>query len=433
MSKNPILLAINFLAGCLIAVACASPCFAYPEYTRNPEISETVKVPVAKWWDSAIPEKGIILAVHGLTLCGDSFDVTARELTQRGYTVYAFDMRGFGRWKEEAEKFNDSGRVNYEFIRQDLIGVSKALREKFPESKLYLMGESLGANLSAWLVSQRPELADGLILSALCYKTRFHPRWRWIADVPSGFIWPNAPMKLTPYVKPSLSTDPTVTETYLKDPSISHELSIVTLVKGQLTNRLSLKEIEKIPENMPILILSGENDRLFKTKSVNEVIKRMGSKRVDFRILAGTGHLILECQKPGGDISKVIAQWIEKSEQDAQVSQTVHDAVGDKQAKDTDKAPNEKQDSASSKRTKTENKKAKLEAKRAEREAKLEAKRADKEAKLISKDAKKAEKATKLSSKDAKKAEKATKLSSKDAKKAGKEAKLTTAKAQDAR
>lgn len=423
MSKHPILLAINFLAGCLIAVACASPCFAYPEYTRNPEISEAVKVPVAKWWDSAIPEKGIILAVHGLTLCGDSFDVTARELTQRGYTVYAFDMRGFGRWKEEAEKFNDSGRVNYEFIRQDLIGVSKALREKFPESKLYLMGESLGANLSAWLASQKPESADGLILSALCYKTRFHPRWRWIADVPSGFIWPNAPMKLTPYIKPSLSTDPAVTESYIKDPSISHELSIVTLVKGQLTNRLSLKEIEKIPENMPILILSGENDRLFKTKSVREVIKRMGSKRVDFRILAGTGHLILECQKPGGDISNVIAQWIEKIEQDAQVSQTVHDAVGDKQAKDTEKAPNEKQDSASSKRTKTENKKAKLEAKRAEEEAK----------KLSSKEAKKAEKEAKLISREAKRAGKETKLSSKDAKKAGKEAKLTTAKAEDAR
>lgn len=307
---KPSILKLQAFVSCLIAVTFAQAAFAYPEYTRNPEIADTVKVPVAKWWDSAVPQKGIILAVHGLTLCGDSFDVTARELTQKGFTVYAFDMRGFGRWKEEAEKFNDPGKVNYEFIRRDLIRVSRTLRETFPDSKLYLMGESLGANLSLWLASQSPQLADGLVLSALCYKTRIHPRWRWIADVPSGFVIPNAPMKLTPYVKPSLSTDPQVTESYLKDPSISHELSVVTLVKGQLTNRIALKEIEKLPANLPILLLSGENDGLFKTKSLNEVIKRMGSKRVDFRVLPGTGHLILECQKPGGDISNVISDWI---------------------------------------------------------------------------------------------------------------------------
>lgn len=292
------------------ALLFALPAQAYPEYTRNPEIAETVKVPIAKWWDSAVPEKGIILAVHGLTLCGDAFDVTARELTQKGYTVYAFDMRGFGRWREEAAKYNDPGTVNYEFIRRDLIKVSRTIRERFPESKLFLMGESLGANLSVWLATQSPQLADGLVLSALCYKTRFHPRWRWLADVPAGFVMPNAPMKLSPYVKPSLSTDPEVTEKYLKDPSISHELSIVTLVKGQLTNRIALKEVEKLPEKLPILILCGEEDGLFKTKALDGVIKRMGSKRIDFRVLPGTGHLILECQKPGGNISSVIADWI---------------------------------------------------------------------------------------------------------------------------
>lgn len=293
---------------------------AYPEYTRNPEIAEAVKVPIAKWWDSSVPEKGIILAVHGLTLCGDAFDVTARELTQKGFTVYAFDMRGFGRWREEAAKFGDSGKVNYEFIRRDLIRVSRTLRERFPESKLFLMGESLGANLSVWLATQSPQLSDGLILSALCYKTRIHPRWRWIADVPAGFVMPNAPMKLSPYVKPSLSTDPEVTASYLKDPSISHELSIVTLVKGQLTNKIALKEIEKLPANLPILLLSGEEDGLFKTKALDDVVKRMGSKRIDFRILPATGHLILECQKPGGNISNVITEWIENP--DAKTAQT---------------------------------------------------------------------------------------------------------------
>lgn len=299
------------LAVGLILLLAGSPVSAEVEYKVSPEEAAALEFPVVLWRDESRPVRGIVLAVHGFTLCADSFDATARHLAGKGLPVYAFDLSGFGRWLSESDKFGGDKNINYESSKSYLIDSLRFLRKQYPDYPLILLGESMGANLAVWACVEEPSLVDGAILSALCYKQRFHPRLRWFPDVVRGMVHPKSPLSLTPYVCQDVSHDQGVIDDYVNDPKIRHSASPTKLVKATVTNRRSLEDVAGLPEHLPVLILSGEKDRLFKTESVPHLVKKMGSSDVDFRVIPGWGHLILEQQSLDDSVARIIDDWID--------------------------------------------------------------------------------------------------------------------------
>lgn len=298
------------LLGTFLLLA-GSPARAEVEYRVSPDEAAGLEFPVVLWRDESRPVRAVVLAVHGFTLCADSFDATARHLASKGLPVYAFDLSGFGRWLSEPEKFGGGKNINFESSKAYLMDSLRFLRKQYPDRPLILLGESMGANLAVWACVEEPDLVDGAILSALCYKQRFHPRLRWFPDVVRGLVRPKSPLSLTPYVRKDVSHDKAVIDDYINDPRIRHEASPTKLVKATVTNRRSLEDVAGMPEHLPVLILSGENDRLFKTESVPHLVKKMGSSDVDFRVIPGWGHLILEQQSLDDGVAKILDDWLE--------------------------------------------------------------------------------------------------------------------------
>ncbi|MBX9691010.1 MAG: lysophospholipase, partial [Cyanobacteria bacterium] len=175
---------------------------------------------------------------------------------------------------------------------------------------LFCLGESMGANLALWIASEKAELVDGLILSAICYKTDWHPRWRWVTDVMHALVFPKRQLELTPYIVSNLSPDENVTNSYFSDKKIRLTIKPSKLVKAALTNRIALKHVEKIPATMPILIINGERDMLFKSRSVAKLVKRISSKDMEVHILTNKGHLLLEHQQPLPVVQRLIDSWL---------------------------------------------------------------------------------------------------------------------------
>ncbi|MFX4543501.1 alpha/beta fold hydrolase, partial [Acinetobacter baumannii] len=85
----------------------------------------------------------------------------------------------FGRWKTEAASYHGDNKVHFSQTKEDLLRVTDELRRSNPDTKIYAMGESLGANFAIWLASSKPTLVDGVICSGPCYKRWLHPRARW--------------------------------------------------------------------------------------------------------------------------------------------------------------------------------------------------------------------------------------------------------------
>src|SRR5579883_464190 len=131
---------------------------AYAEAIRcdDNSVGRKLNLPVCCWSNPEVPQKGVIVAVHGLTFYAAAFDDVATHFADRGYTFYAADLRGFGRWKDEASKFNGDKLIHFTQSQEDLLHVLAAVKEENPTGKLFCFGESLGANYALWVASKSP-------------------------------------------------------------------------------------------------------------------------------------------------------------------------------------------------------------------------------------------------------------------------------------
>lgn len=101
----------------------------------------------------------VIIALHGMNDYGQFIDQAAKNWQSHGITTYAYDQRGFGRTE-------GNGRwPGHEVMAQDARTFIALVREKHPNARVYLMGESMGAAVAMVAAAGRAEpIADGLIL-----------------------------------------------------------------------------------------------------------------------------------------------------------------------------------------------------------------------------------------------------------------------------
>ncbi len=285
----------------------------------NYHLGAKLGFPVFEWRDSAVHTKAIVVAFHGMTFYGLAFNDIARHLASQGYPVYAYDFRGFGLWQKDKLHYPSDGLIHFGQSIEDGQKLVLAVHEENQGEKLICLGESLGSNIALALISTPGEPIDGAVLSGLGVKAYMHPQPRWIVDFVKGLMHSHRPMNLTPYIKPNLAAEPELTKIYLADPLIYRQLSPADLIKASVTNKRSLKNVEQIPSNMPILVMAGAKDRIFKVKALSPLIKRMGSQHTTLKILPGEGHLLLEL-RPVPVAMDTIDTWLAE---ETQLSNTV--------------------------------------------------------------------------------------------------------------
>ncbi|HEY9773561.1 MAG TPA: alpha/beta fold hydrolase [Planktothrix sp.] len=292
-----------------------SPANAEPTRLDDTEIGTKLNLPVYKWQDKSVQQKGIIFAIHGATLYARRFEAAARHFASEGYTFYAVDLRGFGRWRTEGERFQGGDRkIHYTESEDDILAVLQQIRARNPQEKIYCMGESLGANLGVWVGSTHPDLVSGLILVSPCIRSTFHPSFRsyWFAF--RGFLDPDEKQNLAANIRPFLCDDQSATDEYLNDPGINHVLSAKELVKSLKTNTIAIESKEKIPASMPVLIVAGEKDQIYKASAIPPFADEMGSKHKTIDIIPKRGHLLVEYDRVTPEVLGLIDKWLDSND-----------------------------------------------------------------------------------------------------------------------
>jgi dienelactone hydrolase len=109
------------------------------------------------------------ILVHMMPSDRKSLKELANKLLENGYSSIAIDLRGHGESINSTKgildytKFSDKEHQDSIF---DLRAASNFLKDEgFPEKNQFLIGASIGANLSLQFVSQRPEIKAVVLLS----------------------------------------------------------------------------------------------------------------------------------------------------------------------------------------------------------------------------------------------------------------------------
>lgn len=311
---------LSVLSTFILFLCTVSRVGAKVERTDFIPLGDKLGFPVYEWKDNKMPTKAIIVGFHGMTFYGLALNDTAGHLAAEGYDVYAFDFRGFGHWRDKDNRYkNEDGRVHFSQSLEDGKKLINALHEQNPNTKIFCLGESLGSNLILWALTQETLPIDGAILCGLGVKNSLHPHPKWLVDFVLGLSDPNRPLNLRPYIKNNLATSKVVTNTYLHDPQIHNQLSSVELIKAMITNKKSIQNFELIPEDVPLLIISGQKDRIFKTRAVGEFSEMLSPEQTTFKLLPGRGHLLLELHPMDSDLANTIDTWLDNQ---IQIKQT---------------------------------------------------------------------------------------------------------------
>ena len=107
------------------------------------------------------PLKAVVLALHGYTDSRDAWVLLAQTLNARGIALYAPDQSGFGATANRGAWPGSAALVD------EARAVAVQLREKYPHTRLVLMGESMGGGIGLLLgASPNPPPVDAYVLSA---------------------------------------------------------------------------------------------------------------------------------------------------------------------------------------------------------------------------------------------------------------------------
>ena len=241
------------------------------------------------WLPAKVP-RAILLIVHGLAEHSGRYVNLANYFVPKGYAVYGFDHRGHGR---------SAGRRGYvshftDYL-DDLNTFVNIVRNKYVDTRIFLVGHSMGGTIgTAYAVNHQLELA-GLILSGATLKLDpgVSPLLTTLAPLISMLL----PRIGTVVIDASaISRDPAIVDDYVNDPFV---------YRGKISARLGgelIKTIRKLPPQLPeiklpTLIMHGTADRLSHPAGSQMLYGRIGSEDKTLKLYEGFYHEIFN--EPG--------------------------------------------------------------------------------------------------------------------------------------
>ena len=255
-------------------------------------------------WRPANPEvKGVVVVIHGIRDHASRYATLAQALTDRGFVVVSYDMRGHGQSGGHRQRFD-----SIEELVADVDLSVQAARLKSPGRPVFVYGHSLGGLVASHyaLVHQR-ELA-GLVLSGAALKL--------VPTVTAGDIrlarffgtlFPN--LAAQEINDDWFVSTPEAKAEFMKDPLIDHE-NLPARSARTAVNAIEDISARNEELTLPMLIMHGTEDKQTNVEGSRELSQRAKSADKTLVLYEKQAHDLLH--EPDRD--KVIAdvtKWIE--------------------------------------------------------------------------------------------------------------------------
>lgn len=260
-------------------------------------------------WNTSSP-KAIVLGLHGGCLHGRSFASLAKAMQARDFTFVSLDMRGFGRWYHEHYGTERDTTFHYDDTVNDIEKVLLRLHKRYPRTPIYALGESLGANVAILIGARNPTLVDGIIaISLTTPRPFFSPRM--VPNTVQALVAPTSKLDLSPYLDDRLAVNPKEAQAQINDPMSRDEQSMVELLKTMAINREGKRAAKDLPSAMPLLFISGGQDKLSSTRRSLKYLRKLPMNDMKLVTFPDRGHLMVETRSVDSAVFNMIVGWLQ--------------------------------------------------------------------------------------------------------------------------
>ena len=261
-----------------------------------------VALPYRVWLPEGAPST-VVLALHGMNDSRDGWEYPGPDFAKAGMAVYSPDLRGFGATRTRGFWAGAKGLVN------DARSMATLLHQRYPKTRLVLMGESMGAAiLMALATDPDPSPVDGyvLIAPAVWGRAEMSVLMRtslWLAD----HVAPGLMLTGGGFVRVTATDNRAALVRLSNDPLTIHATR-VDAIKGLVD--LMDKALAAAPQfHAPALFLYGGHDELVPPRATAATWAALppATRRAFY---PGSYHLMLRDKERGVPIADILA-WIE--------------------------------------------------------------------------------------------------------------------------
>ncbi|HXR94655.1 MAG TPA: alpha/beta fold hydrolase [Rhizomicrobium sp.] len=296
------------LMGCAVASAPVENQSVTPHFEGGALVArDGTRLPLREWDAQGGEPKAVIIGLHGMSDYSNAFDGPGKEWAKHGITTLAIDQRGFGR------SDNPGSWAGTETMRHDLDDFAIAAHARFPATKIFALGESMGgAVLLTALASSDPPAVDGAILVSPAVWSRsdmpipYRVALFLVAHLTPGIILTNSAARHIVTVVPSDNVPMLIA--LGKDPLFQKKTradALFGLVNLMDEARRAAGEITHAP---PILFLHGAKDQVIPPKSAAAAIAALDG-HAEAREYPNGYHMLLR-DLEGTKVQDDVVDWV---------------------------------------------------------------------------------------------------------------------------
>jgi alpha-beta hydrolase superfamily lysophospholipase len=259
-----------------------------------------LKLYTREWLPERTPQ-AVVCLVHGLGEHSGRYDEVAEVLTDNGFALSAFDLRGHG--KSPGQR----GHIeSYELFMEDIQCLLDEVGGRFPGTPVYLYGQSLGGNLVLNFALRRKSKVAGVIATAPWLRLAFEPPKTGVLLARlMNFVYPAFSHVCNGDVT-ALSRDPAVVQQYTEDPLAHDLISAKLFVSASQAATWALRHAAEI--RLPVLVMHGNADQVTCVEASRQFAARAG-RYCTLKIWDGCYHELHHEPEKTAAISYMLA-WL---------------------------------------------------------------------------------------------------------------------------
>ena len=251
--------------------------------------------------------KAYIIAIHGWGTHSDRLKIPAEYFTEKGYAVYAFDLRGHWRNAGDIPGHIDS----MDHIQKDTLLFMDFIREIAKDKKIFLMGHSFGGLVSLIYAINHPTLAGVLVSSPLLGMYLKLSMGKKVIKSISKTLTKLSPNKILDNIidQNQLTSDLKILRQHIADKNKIEVISTKSATEIDKYSKWAMENVSKLL--CPILLMQAGGDKIVDKHKTKQFFEQVRSKDKTYREYDGFLHELWN-EKGRAQVFQDMFVWLEK-------------------------------------------------------------------------------------------------------------------------